>query len=302
MFFTKTSLSVPVFFLLSKMQFSYCAIIFLNFFNEVCMIGAIVGDIVGSPYEHNNYKAKDFPLFRRKSRATDDSIMSLAICDALLKFNGDYDLLRKETITSLKNIGRDYPDCGFGTSFKKWVHSENSEPYNSWGNGSAMRVSGCAYVGNTIEEVKLLSKAVTEVTHNHPEGIKGAEAVAVCIFLARQGKSKDEIKEYVLKNYYLLDFTIDEIRDDYCFDVSCQGSVPQALQAFFESTDFEDSIRTAISIGGDSDTIAAITGSVAEAYYGVPLEMREEAESFLDNRLYGILNRFEERYPGKIIE
>lgn len=165
-----------------------------------------------------------------------------------------------------------------------------------------MRVSGCGHVGTSIEQVKLLSKSVTEVTHNHPEGLKGAEATAVAVFLARTGKSLSEIRDHIVKNYYPLDFTLDEIRESYRFDSTCQGSVPQALEAFFESTGFEDAIRNAISIGGDSDTIAAIAGSVAEAYYGVPMNIRNSVHLFLDERLFEILRKFENLYPAKTEE
>jgi len=165
---------------------------------------------------------------------------------------------------------------------------------------AAMRVSGCGYVANSLEKVKALSRAVTEVTHNHPEGLKGAEATAVAVYLARTGKTKDEIRKYITENYYPIDFTLDEIRETYRFNETCQDTVPQAMEAFFESTDFEDAIRNAISVGGDSDTLAAITGSIAEAYYGVPEDIRNRAEEFLDDRLSGILKEFEQRFPAKV--
>ena len=200
----------------------------------------------------------------------------------------------------MREFGKNYPHAGYGGGFSSWLLSVNPQPYNSFGNGAAMRVSGCGYVANSIEEAKRLSKAVTEVTHNHPEGLKGAEAVAVAVFLARSGWNLLEIRDYIVKNYYRIGFTLDSIREEYDFDVTCQGSVPQALEAFFESTDFEDAIRNAISIGGDSDTIAAITGAVAEAYYGIPTEIRKHALTFLDERLLAILVEFENKYPSKI--
>lgn len=264
------------------------------------MIGAIIGDIVGSRFEWNNYRAKDFELFTDNCEATDDSIMSLAICDALLNYDGSLSDLGKQSIISMQKIGRPYPNCGYGGSFLYWMYSDKPEPYNSYGNGAAMRVSACGYAATTLEEAIALAKAVTEVTHNHPEGIKGAEATTVAIFLARIGKSISEIREYIIQNYYPLNFTIDEIRDTYRFNETCQETVPQALQAFFESTSFEDAIRNAISVGGDSDTLAAITGSIAEAYYGVPNSIRVKAFSFLDDRLLEILIKFEAKYPGKI--
>lgn len=173
-------------------------------------------------------------------------------------------------------------------------------PYRSFGNGSAMRVSGCAYAASSIAETKKLSRLVTEVTHDHPEGLKGAEAAAVAVYLARTGCSMTEIREHIHANYYSMDFSLDDIRAAYAFDVTCQGSVPQAIKAFLESTSFEDAIRNAISIGGDSDTIAAIAGGIAGAYYGVPAELRETACTFLDERLLEILTAFETRYPAKL--
>lgn len=260
------------------------------------MIGAIIGDIAGSRFEWHNNKSKDFELFHKSCRFTDDSVMSLAICDALLNANDNNSDLSDETVRSMQKLGNSYPRAGYGGAFRKWLNLDNPQPYNSWGNGAGMRVSGCGYAGNTLDEVRALSKAVTEVTHNHPEGLKGAEAVAVAVFLARTGKSITEIKNYITENYYPLDFTLDEIRDDYTFDVSCQGSVPQALEAFFESTGFEDAIRNAVSIGGDTDTIAAMAGSIAGAYYGVPDEVREGALNYLTDDLKDILLRFENMY------
>lgn len=264
------------------------------------MIGAIVGDIVGSRYEHRNIRTKDFDFINDKCFTTDDTVMSLAICDALLKTEPDYNNLSQQAIKSMQHIGRPYPR-GYGRNFRNWVYSNHPRPYYSYGNGSAMRVGGCGYVSDSFFETISLSKAVTEVTHNHPEGIKGAEAVAVAIFLARTGCSMQDIRDCISNYYYQIDFTLDDIRETYQFDVSCQGSVPQALQAFFESVDFEDAIRNAISIGGDSDTIAAIAGSVAEAYYGVPQAIRKQALTFLDKRLSTILKKFEQKYPPKII-
>ncbi|MCR5523771.1 MAG: ADP-ribosylglycohydrolase family protein [Clostridia bacterium] len=263
------------------------------------MIGAIIGDIVGSRFEWNNHKSKDFDLFTQKCFFTDDSVMSLAVCDALMKYSRDNDNLSEQVVSSMQNIGRHYPDCGYGGSFLHWMFSDTPKPYNSYGNGAAMRVSGCGYVARNLDEVIQLSRAVSEVTHNHPEGLKGAEAVAVAVFLARTGKSLTEIYDCITNNYYPLAFTLDGIRETYSFNETCQDTVPQALEAFFESTGFEDAIRNAISVGGDSDTLAAITGSVAEAYYGVPVSIREQALSFLDERLLTLLTDFENRYPAK---
>lgn len=264
------------------------------------MLGVIIGDIVGSRFEWNNNRSKQFEFLTYKCSVTDDSIMSLAIAKALLESKADYSDLSENAIKFMQKIGRHYPDCGFGGQFRKWVFLDNPKPYGSYGNGAAMRVSACGFVANSIEVAKRLSKEVTIVTHNHPEGLKGAETTAVAIFLARSGKSLLEIRDYITKNYYPLDFTFDGIRDSYEFNESCQNTVPQALEAFFESKNFEDAIRNAISIGGDSDTLAAITGGIAEAYYGIPTEIRKHALTFLDERLLKILVEFENKYPPKI--
>lgn len=264
------------------------------------MLGAIIGDIVGSRFEWNNNKSKQFDLLTYKCSVTDDSIMTLAIAKALLESKSDYSDLSENAVKYMQNIGQHYPNCGYGGHFREWIYSDNPKPYNSYGNGAAMRVSACGFVANTLEEVKQLSKAVTEVTHNHPEGIKGAEATAVAIFLARSGKNLLEIRDYITKNYYPLNFSLDEIRDNYEFNESCQGTVPQALEAFFESKNFEDAIRNAISIGGDSDTLAAITGGIAGVYYGIPTDIRKHALTFLDERLLKILVEFENNYPSKM--
>ena len=261
------------------------------------MLGAIIGDIAGSRFEWNNKKRKEFELLSHSKgcEPTDDSIMTFAVAQALLDCGGSFERLAEHTILRMQELGRRYPGAGYGGRFMKWIREKDPQPYNSWGNGAAMRVSPCGFFAKTLEEAIALSKAVTEVTHNHPEGIKGAEATAVAIFLAREGRSLTEVREHIDANYYHMDFTLVEIRPGYTFDVSCQGSVPQALEAFFESTGFEDTIRNAISIGGDSDTIAAIAGGVAEAYYGIPDEIRLRALTFLDARQLAILYAFESR-------
>ena len=259
------------------------------------MLGAIIGDIAGSRFEWNNIKCKDFELLSHSKgcRPTDDSIMSLAVAQAILDCNGEYNELKRHAVSRMQELGRRYPNAGYGGSFHKWIYADDPHPYNSWGNGSAMRVSACGFAAGSLDEAIMLSRAVTEVTHNHPEGIKGAEATAVAIYLARKGKSMAEIKDHIVAHYYKIEFKLAEIRANYTFDVSCQGSVPQALEAFFESTGFEDAIRNAISIGGDSDTIAAITGGIAEAYYGIPAEIRQLALTFLDERQLELLTAFE---------
>jgi type I restriction enzyme M protein len=262
------------------------------------MIGAIVGDVAGSRFEWRNIKTKEFDLLADGCRFTDDSVMTLAVCDALLSCRDKRDDLGAQAVRRLQEYGRAYPDAGYGTSFWRWLKAEHPRPYNSWGNGAAMRVSGCGWTAGSVEEAAALSRAVTEVTHNHPEGLKGAEAVAVAVYLARTGADLPTIRSHITGRYYALDFTLDQIRDGYTFDVSCQGSVPQALEAFFESRGFEDAVRNAVSIGGDSDTIAAIAGSVAEAYYGVPADIRQRALAFLDEKLLNTLAAFEEAYPA----
>ena len=261
------------------------------------MLGAIIGDIVGSRFEWNNNRSKEFKFLTYKCFATDDSVMSLALAQAILVSKPDYSDLGKNAVECMQAVGRNYPDCGYGVAFRDWVFSDNPQPYNSYGNGAAMRVSAAGFAAQSSEEAKLISKKVTEVTHNHPEGIKGAEATAVAIYMAKTGCSMLEIRDYIDANYYPMNFTLDQIRTTYEFNETCQDTVPQALMAFFESTGFEDAIRNAISIGGDSDTIAAICGGVAEAYYGIPTDIRKHALTFLDKRMLQILVAFENKYP-----
>ena len=265
------------------------------------MIGAILGDIVGSIYEFDNIKTKDFEFFDKECFFTDDSVMTIAIAEALMQYESidenNIDEFKEKLIDVMHEIGIKYPDCGYGGHFLMWILLAKREPYNSFGNGSAMRVSSVGWYAKTLEETELIAKVTAEVSHNHPEGIKGAVATAGAVFLARTGATMDEIKKYISK-YYTIDFTIDEIRPIYDYDITCQGTVPQAMQAFFESESFEDAIRNAISIGGDSDTLAAITGAVAEAYYGIPDDLKETALSYLDDRLLNITELFEEKYIG----
>lgn len=266
------------------------------------MLGAIIGDIVGSRFEWHNIKSKSFTLFDINCSPTDDSVMSVAVAKAILESNGAYDGIGKTAVKYMQEYGRKYPHAGYGERFFYWIFDSEPQPYNSWGNGSAMRISAAGFAAQSLDEAIELSRRISEVSHNHPEGIKGAEATAVAIYLAKTGKTLSEIKDYITSNYYSIDFTLDEIRDDYCFDVSCQGSVPQALEAFFESDSFEDAIRNAISIGGDSDTIAAITGGIAGAYYGVPENIRIQALSFLPEDLSEVVFEFENKYPSKTEE
>jgi len=242
------------------------------------MLGAIIGDIVGSPYEFESEKIKTFELFTDESQLTDDSLMTIAVGCACAKA----DMCNEEDFKSwvvyyMRKIGRQFPRAGYGEHFAKWIKSDVMGAYNSFGNGSAMRVAPVAWVAQSLEEAEKLAKWSAEVTHNHPEGVKGAQAVAAAIYLARVGKTKEDIKKYIESNYYALDFTLDEIREDYEFDVTCQGSVPQAIESFLEATDFEDTLRNAVSLGGDGDTQAAMAGAIAEAYYGIPDQIKSTA-------------------------
>ena len=264
------------------------------------MLGAIIGDIVGSRFEWHNNRNKKFDFLTHKCFFTDDSVMSLAVAKAILNCNGNYNNLSAEAIATMQSIGRPYPSCGYGGSFYNWMYSDSPKPYGSYGNGAAMRVSACGFVARSLEEAIELSRKVTEVTHNHPEGIKGAEATAVAIYMARTGSSLLDIQDYIHKHYYKINFKLDDIRDTYEFNETCQDTVPQALEAFFESTSFEDAIRNAISIGGDSDTLGAIVGGIAEAYYGIPTYIRSHALTFLDDTLLKILTDFENKYPSKV--
>lgn len=259
------------------------------------MIGAIIGDIVGSKYEYSNFKSKDFKWFDEGTRFTDDTIMTIAVAKAILDSKPDYSDLSEKAIYWMQYFGRKYPS-DYGVNFITWLHEENPKPYNSYGNGAAMRVSAAGWFANSIEQAVDLAKKVTAVSHNHPEGIRGAVAVSTIIFLCRKGASKGEIKEFVTKKLkYNLDFTLDQIRPKYKFDESCQGTVPVAIVAFLESTNFIDCIQNAISVGGDADTLTAIAGSIAEAYYlfpGINEQIVKKAESYLPKDLLDILYEF----------
>lgn len=244
------------------------------------MLGAIIGDMVGAPYEFDRgNKTKDFPLFGKGTEFTDDTVMTAAVAEALIDGQGKPNVLIKDClIRSMRSWGRQYPDAGYGGRFRWWLKRENPEPYNSFGNGSAMRVSAAGWLYDTLEETLKMAKLTAEVTHNHEEGIKGAQATAAAIYLARTGHSKEEIKEYIENEFgYDLSRTCDEIRPDYYHDESCQRTVPEAITAFLEGEDFEDVIRTAVSLGGDCDTLTCIAGSIAEAFYGIPDEIAKKA-------------------------
>ena len=234
------------------------------------MYGAIIGDTVGSVYEFDNVKTKEFPLFSEYSSFTDDSVMTIAVAAALLRWKQDGADLHRATVEEMQRFGRLYPHPkgAYGGRFSQWLRSDDPQPYNSLGNGSAMRVSPCGLIAGSLEEALELAAVSAEVTHNHPEGIKGAQATAAAIYLAKTGSGIPEIRSYISENFYPMDRTLDEIRPDYHFDETCPGTVPEAITAFLESKSFEDAIRNAVSLGGDSDTIGAITGAIAWAYYG----------------------------------
>ena len=261
------------------------------------MYGAILGDIVGSPYEFdcNNYKAKDFPLFGSRSDFTDDTVMTLAVAKALLDTRRQEDeAIRAALVREMQRLGHAYPDRGYGARFGVWLRAAQPQPYHSNGNGSAMRVSPAAWLAEDMAGVLRLARLTAEVTHDHPEGVKGAQAAAAAVFLARTGHSKEEIQAYAERESgYDLSRSCDEIRPAYRHVESCQETVPQAITAFLESTGFEDALRTAVSLGGDSDTLAAITGGIAEAFYGVPEELKRECRDRLPPELAEILRAWE---------
>ena len=262
------------------------------------MYGAILGDIIGSPYEFDmGNKSKEFPLFSKNSTFTDDTVMTLAVGWVFLDAqpNAGISWIRFRLIKEMRRYGKQYPNAGYGGMFRRWLRESDPQPYNSYGNGSAMRVSSVGWLYNDLETVRRMARLSAEVSHNHPEGIKGAEAVASAIFLARTGKSKAEIKAYVEEAFgYDLSRTCDQIRPDYHHVESCQETVPEAITAFLEGESFEDVIRTAVSLGGDCDTLTCIAGAIAEAFYGVPEELKQECRDRLPKELKEILDRFDE--------
>lgn len=278
------------------------------------MYGAILGDIIGSPFEFDRGdKTKDFKLFSRRSHFTDDSVMTLAVCEALLKVGQDATVKEIEdaVISSMQSWGRRYPHKGYGGYFRRWLTACHPESYNSFGNGSAMRVSAAGWLYDSLENTRTVAKATANVTHNHPEGIKGAEATASAIFMARNGSSKEEIKKYIENEFhYDLNRTLDEIRPSYHMDETCQKTVPEAIIAFLEAKDFEDAIRNAVSLGGDTDTLGAITGSIAEAYYGIPEWLMTECRKRINKDMRVVLDDFNDAlsnqddfpYSNKMIE
>ena len=260
------------------------------------MYGAILGDMIGSPYEFGgNRKSKEFPLFIRSSRFTDDTVMTVAVAEALMDTLGrDEEEILWALTESMQRWGRRYPDAGYGGRFLHWLSSPDPQPYNSWGNGSAMRVSAAGWLYDTLEETERAASRTAAVTHNHPEGIKGAEAAAAAIWLARRGAEKREIRAYIEERFrYDLGRTCAEIRPGYAFDVSCQGTVPQAIIAFMEAEGFEDNLRTAVSLGGDCDTLTCISAAVGEAFWGVPEELKAECRRRLPEDMLRVIDRFQ---------
>ncbi len=258
------------------------------------MIGAIAGDIIGSVYEAHPIKTKDFPLFHPRCRFTDDSVLTIAVAQAILT-DGDY---RRH----VWEIGRRHPHAGYGGSFIGWLHAGDPRPYNSWGNGSAMRVSPVGWAFDTVDDVLEEAARTAEISHNHPEGIKGAQAVALSIFLARTTRDKGLIKKEIAGRFgYDLDRTVDGMRPSYHFEVSCQGTVPEAVISFLDAAGYEDAVRNAVSLGGDSDTLACITGAIAEAYYGdIGQAVMEKVKTCLTPDLWSITEEFCRNYvaPG----
>lgn len=256
--------------------------------------GIVVGDIIGSRFGKNNHKSKGFELFTNECKFTGNSIITAAVANAIrLNMNSRNGLSNETLVYYMRYLGKKHMDSGYEINFRDWLLNDNATPYNSCDTGAATRVSPCGYAAKNLEECVLLAREVTRVTHNHPEGFKGAEATSVCIFLAKSGATKNEIREFVNEYYYPMDFTLTQIRDAYNYDTTCQNCVPQAIQAFLECENFEDAIRNAISIGGNSNALASIAGSIAEAYYGVPEEIKNKAKIYLNDYLIlDIFNHF----------
>ncbi len=271
---------------------------------ENFMYGAILGDIIGSPFEFDMTvngvnKTKNFELFSENCGFTDDTVMTIAVAEALTAAgkNADEETICNAVIQSMQKWGKKYPYAGYGTRFRIWLKEKNPQPYNSWGNGSAMRVSSVGQIFETLERTREVARQTAQVSHNHPEGIKGAESIASAIFLARNGATKDEIKNYIAENFgYNFNRTLDEIRPNYYHVESCQETVPEAITAFLESENFEDAIRNGVSLGGDADTLTCITGGIAEAFYKIPQNLIEECRRRLDKEMLDVIDNFRENF------
>ncbi|MEI7830724.1 MAG: ADP-ribosylglycohydrolase family protein [Prolixibacteraceae bacterium] len=263
------------------------------------MLGAIIGDIVGSRFEFTNHKSTEFELFHRDCQFTDDTICTIAVADWLCTTEPN----PQRFADLLQQWCREYPNPmgGYGLKFKSWIREANPQPYGSFGNGSAMRIAPVGWAFNTVEETCMVAKQISEVTHNHPEGIKGAQAAAVAIFLARTGHSKQEIKQEITDRFgYNLNRTCREIQPVYLYNETCQGTVPEAIIAFMDGTDFESSIRLAVSLGGDSDTLTCITGSIAEAFYRIPYEIEKSAMNYLPEKITNVLSLFRKKFTSSL--
>ncbi len=259
------------------------------------MYGEFLGDIIGKPYEFNNHKSKDFPLFTKNPSFTDDTILTIAVCQGLFNagLESDENIIKNSIIDSMQKWGHKYPHAGWGRKFYLWLIMESRRPYGSFGNGAAMRVSSIGWLYTSLEKTREVARWSAEVTHNHPEGIKGAECTASAIWLARNGYSKEQIKDYVIENFgYDLSFTCDQIRPIYKHIETCQETIPQAITAFLEGNNFEDVIRTAVSLGGDSDTLTGIAGAIAEAFYDIPEELINICREILDNEMIAVVEKF----------
>lgn len=268
------------------------------------MIGAILGDMIGAPYEFDRgNKTKEFPLFSKESEYTDDSVMTIAVAEALINtFGQSDDEIKTAIINSMQKWGKRYPHAGYGGMFRQWLSTKDPKPYGSFGNGSAMRVSSVGWLYDDIDTTRKMAALTAEVTHNHPEGIKGAEATVSAIFLARTGHSKEDIRQYIVKEFgYDLSRTCDEIRPIYHHVESCQETVPEAITAFLEGTDFEDVIRTAVSLGGDCDTLTCIAGGIAEAFYGIPDEISAEGYKRMSKDMQEVLGHFYAKLGTRLI-
>jgi ADP-ribosylglycohydrolase len=267
------------------------------------MYGAILGDIIGSPYEFDQGdKTKEFPLFSKRSEFTDDTVMTIAVADVFLDAQPSADIkwIRNRLIRGMQKYGKLFPYAGYGGMFRRWLKCDDPQPYGSFGNGSAMRVSAVAWLYNDLETVRSMARLSAEVSHNHPEGIKGAQAIASAIFLARSGRHKKEIKRYIENNFnYDLSRTCDDIRPKYSFNECCQTSCPEAIIAFLDSHDYESAIRLAVSLGGDADTLACMAGGIAAAYYGVPQWILKEGRKSLTKEKLEVVNKFDELTNSK---
>lgn len=260
------------------------------------MLGAIIGDIIGSSHEFKPIKTTEFELFDNHSRFTDDTILTVAVMKAIMESRELNTDLSSTTTNMMQFLARSYHKCGFGTLFTLWLRDGETKPYNSYGNGAAMRISPVAYAGDKLEEVLDMAEVITNTTHNHPYSIMAAKATVSAIFMAKHKATKEDIKKYIRENYYPEEIDLDKIRPTYEFDATCQGSVPESFQCFFDANSFEETVRLAVSLGGDSDTQACIAGAIAGEYYGIPQDIQDKAKEYLDNYIIEAVDKFEQEY------